>query len=574
MISTLLRNVTQSLAQMIQDHTKTPAGRQSVATGTTASMTPQQEGSQGEILSAAHDGKTDTTKQFKAQLPRNVLLQAVAFGTHIAVGILLTPYLVRHLGRAAYGLVPLASVMTEYVNLISQSISSAVGRFLTIALHRDDQQDANRVFNTAFFSYLALTLLQIPVFGLIICYAHRIFTIPDALYRDAIVLFVCSATSFLINLVCSVYSVPIYANNRVDILRTFELSRHISRIVGIVGLFMIFGPALRFVGYVDLVVTIGNSVARVLIGRHFAPTLKLDLRAYDWHKVRQLVGMGSWMVVNYLGFLLFLRIDVWVCNRFISPESAGDYAAILQWSNLIRQAGTTMSAVIGPMIVIYYARSQVNELIRLSKLSVRMFCLFLAIPIGVLCAFSPSILTIWLGESFARLAPLMVLMLSHLVINIGVMPLFGIQTALNKVKWPGLVTMAMGALNLVLAVFFTAYLNWGVYGVAIAGAIGLTAKNALFVPIYGAWIMHQPWHTFVKSYISGLAFLAGFIGFGYIYGKWMPPASWAHLLVIATIAGVIGLAVVWFISPKKDRQLMISLVPGRFRSLAMRFLPV
>jgi membrane protein EpsK len=81
----------------------------------------------------------DTTTQFKRQLPRNLLLQVLSFGTSIAVGILLTPYLVSHLGRAAYGLIPLAGVMTQYVSMVTYSISSATGRFLTLAL-----QEASR----------------------------------------------------------------------------------------------------------------------------------------------------------------------------------------------------------------------------------------------------------------------------------------------------------------------------------------------------------------------------------------------------------------------------------------------
>jgi membrane protein EpsK len=275
-----------------------------------------------------------------------------------------------------------------------------------------------------------------------------------------------------------------------------------------------------------------------------------------------------------VGFLFFLKIDIWVCNRFVSAEAAGDYAAVLQWSNLIRQAGMLLSGVIGPMIIIYYARSEVERLIRLSQLSVRLFCLLLAIPISILCVFSSSILTLWLGESFAPLAPLMVIMLCHLTINVGILPLFSINTALNKVRWPGIIACAMGVANLSLAIFLAKYLNWGIYGVAIAGAIILTLKNALFTPVYAAIILKQPWHTFVRSSVSGLAFLLGLTAFGYIVNYYLPPTSWVQLVTLSLAIGAVGLIAVWFILSSKDRRLMIDLVPGRFRALAMRLLPV
>jgi len=517
---------------------------------------------------------TDTTTQFKTQLPRNLSLQVLSFLVQVGIGIWLVPYLVGHLGRAAYGLIPIAGAMTQYVSLISHNVSVSVNRFLTIALQRNDAKEANRIFNTAFFSYLAIAVIQIPLFGLLIYYANSIFTIPDELYSDAIILLSCSATGFLINLVCSVFGVPIYANNRLDISRSIDIARQVFRVVGVVTLFLKFGPALRYVGYVDLAISVTACLMTLTIGKRLAPILKLDFHAYDWRKVRELTAMGGWLLVNHLGALLFLRVDIWICNRFIGAEEAGDYAAVLQWSALIRGAGTVIAGVIAPMIIIYYARFEIERLVRLSKLSVRVFSLVLAIPISLLCVFSQPLLRIWLGDSFAGLWPLMVIMVCHLGINVGVMPLFNIQIAVNKVAWPGLITLIMGIANLTVAIFLARYIGWGIYGVAIAGAIVLTAKNALFTPIYGALILHQPWYTFLRSYVSGLVFLGGLLILGYILGRYVQPASWIHLGATCLIIGLAGLIASWFILSKRDRRLMIDLMPGRFRSLVERLMPV
>ena len=511
---------------------------------------------------------SDTTTQFKTQLPRNLSLQVLSFLVHVGIGIWLVPYLIRHLGRAAYGLIPIAGMMTQYVSLISQNISGSVQRFLTIALQRNDTEDANRIFNTAFFSYLALGLVQIPVFGLIIYYANTIFSIPHDLYYDAILLLTCSSASFLINLACSVFAVPIYANNRLDISRSLDIGRMVSRLAGIVFLFVAFGPALRYIGYVDLTLSLVLGAVQVAIGRRLAPVLQLAVHHFDWRKVRELMGMGWWLFVNQVGVLLFLRTDVWVCNRFVGAEAAGDYAAVLQWSALIREAGGLIGVVIAPMIVIYYARSEMENLIRLSKLSVRLFTFVLAIPVSLLCVFSSSILTIWLGPSFAGLAPLMVIMVCHLGVNVGVTPLFNAKTALNKVRWPGLATLLAGVVNLFLAIAFAKYLGWGIYGVAIAGAAVLTLKNALFMPIYGALILRQPWHAFLKSYLSGSAFLVGLTALELVISQYVRPVSWFHLALALLITGAIGSGLAWFWLPKHDRWMIIGLLPARLGNVA------
>ncbi len=517
---------------------------------------------------------TDTTAQFKTQLPRNLSLQVLSFIVSVGIGVWLVPYLVHHLGRAAYGLIPIAGIMTQYVNLISHNISISLNRFLTIALQQNDRKEANSIFNTALFSYMAIAVIQVPIFGLIIYYANSIFTIPAELYRDAIILLVCSAAAFLINLVRSVFRAPIYANNRLDISRSIDIGRQVFRLVGIMTLFFRFGPALRYVGYVDLTISIITCLITFILGKRFAPMLKVDFHSYDWRKVRQLTEMGGWLLLNHLGSLLFLRVDIWVCNRFVSAEGAGDYAAVLQWSNLIRLTGGVMASVLGPMIMIYYARSEIAHLIRLSQVSVRVFSLALAIPMTLLCVFSQSLLRLWLGDAFARLWPLMVVMICHLAINIGVMPLFSVQVAVNRVRWPGIVTLVMGVGNLSLAIYFAKYLGWGIYGPAIAGAIVLTLKNALFTPIYGAVILHQPWYTFLKSYVSGLAFFLVFMVLTYGVSRHVHPASWGQLLVTAMIVGLVGVVIAWFILSKRDRRLIIGVMPGRLRDLAMRFIPV
>ena len=507
---------------------------------------------------------TDTTAQFKRQLPRNSFFQVLAFISQVAVGVWLVPYLINHLGRAAYGLIPIAGIMTQYVNLISHSISSAVNRFLTIALQQDDAEEANRVFNTAFFSYLALGLLQVPIFVLIIYHAGSIFTIPHELYKDAIILLACSAAAFLVNLLASVFGVPMYAYNRLDISRSIDIGRYVVRLAGIVTLFIAFGPALRYVGYVDLGISLVLLVVQVVIGKRLAPILKLALHYYDWRKIRELMGMGGWLLLNNIGALLFLRIDVWLCNRFVSAEAAGDYAAVLQWTILIRHGGAIISTVIAPMIVIYYARSEIERVIRLATVSVRVLSLVLAVFVSVMCVFSSSLLRLWLGEPFVNLAPLMVLMLCHLVINVGMMPLFNIQVAMNKVRWPGLVTLFMGVVNLILALSFVKYLNWGVYGVAIAGAIVLTAKNAVFTPLYAAVILRQPWYTFLKSSLSALGLLIGLMMLGYALNRYAVPASWLQLILLSLGLGATGLAAVWFILPRNDRRVMLALIPVRY----------
>jgi membrane protein EpsK len=93
----------------------------------------------------------------------NLLANLAQLGLSMAVGIWYVPYLVRNLGQAAYGLIPLTSVLTSYMGLVTVGLNSPLARFLIIELEREDHQRANQVFNASFWANLAFgVLLLIP----------------------------------------------------------------------------------------------------------------------------------------------------------------------------------------------------------------------------------------------------------------------------------------------------------------------------------------------------------------------------------------------------------------------------
>src|SRR5438445_11384665 len=80
-------------------------------------------------------------------------------GLSLVIGVWYVPFLVRHLGPAAYGLIPLSSALTSYMALITLALNSAVSRYLTISLEKDEHERANLIVNTSLWGSLALTAL-------------------------------------------------------------------------------------------------------------------------------------------------------------------------------------------------------------------------------------------------------------------------------------------------------------------------------------------------------------------------------------------------------------------------------
>jgi membrane protein EpsK len=204
-----------------------------------------------------------------------------------------------------------------------------------------------------------------------------------------------------------------------------------------------------------------------------------------------------------------------------------------------------------------YAQNDLAGLARYGQMAVKYLGLLIALPIGLLCGLARPLLIVWLGPGFSDLSWLVVVLVSHLCINLAITPLFGIQEATNHVRLPGVLTLVMGLANVGLAVALALWSGWGFISIAISGAIVLTAKNAIFTPLYAARILKLPWHTFLRSVTSCVL---GFVIVGAItfaLSSYLELSSWIKLGAVIIIISGLYLPASFFIGLGKDERLFL-----------------
>jgi membrane protein EpsK len=170
------------------------------------------------------------------------------------------------------------------------------------------------------------------------------------------------------------------------------------------------------------------------------------------------------------------------------------------------------------------------------------------------------------GAEYVFLAPLMILLTAHLLINLAVLPLFSINVAYNRVKIPGIVTVILGAVNFGLAVILSLFTGWGYYAVAAAGAIVLTLKNAIFTPWYATKILGVGVNTFTRSMISGVVagILIGVVAA--VLGFFIPLTKLIPLITVGGILSLVYISFIWRIGlTASERRLFGSYLPEKIR---------
>jgi len=500
-------------------------------------------------------------KSFSKQLPINLLTNILVFVISTLIGLFITPFFIKYIGLDGLGMIKLASTIPVYIGLLTVVISGAVSRFLSIDLNQNNILEANKTFNTAFFSLSSLLLVLVPFIFIFSYNISYFFKIPLYLQNESIYLFIGILLASLISIFSSLFMIPAFANNRLDVTNLTRLATRLLQTILIVTLLIYFSTSLISVGIAYLAGALLGLIVSLNIWKKFAPKLIISIKFFDFKKLKELSTMGQWLVLDQIGTILFLYIDLLVVNYVFGSEATGEYAIPLQWQTMLRSLANVLAGVITPMILISYAKAQHQKIIDFSYFSVKFLGMALAIPIGLIAGFAPSLLKIWVGEEFIYLVPLLWLIILPMAINLSFSALYPIATAYNKIKTPAYVTLFTGVFSLLLALFFTMYLDFGLYGVALAGVIAFTGRNLLFTVYYTAYLTGSKSTKYYKSCLFGvIVTILTFIG-SYLLQQYINIESWFSLLGLMFIVTINILFIIWFfmLTPS-EREIILKIL--------------
>ena len=205
----------------------------------------------------------------------NLVSNVGQLGITMVVGAWYVPFLVRRLGPAAYGLIPLASSITSYMALITLGLNSAVGRYLTIALEQEDHRRANLIFNTSLWGSLGLTAALLIPAALGMVYLDHLIRVPAGFENQARWLFAGTTAAFLLNEIKTPFDVSSFCRNRFDLRNIVAINEVLARVGLVVLLFYAIAPSINYVGFGIFFGTVVSSAGAFWLWKVLTPTLRV-----------------------------------------------------------------------------------------------------------------------------------------------------------------------------------------------------------------------------------------------------------------------------------------------------------
>ncbi|MGF3105752.1 MATE family efflux transporter [Rossellomorea sp. DUT-2] len=471
----------------------------------------------------------------KDNLIYNLGASILTFLLTVFITFWMTPLIINNLGTEAYGFIPLTQQIISILSVLTFALSSVIARFLTISISQGNIRKAEEYFNTYLVSTLFGAILIIIIVMVVINKINRVLNVPDYLLIDVKLAIFFGGTLVIITFVNSLFLAGPFAMNKLYITKGIEAINAITKAIAILLLLTIFSPKIWYINLGAMVAGAVSLITSFYFFKKLIPTVSVNFKRFNFSNLRELLSAGIWNSIGQIGVILFLSVEIILANIIFGASKAGVYGAMLQLPLLLRTVANITSSVFAPVIINNYASKNINSLINYCNKSVKLNGLLIALPAALICGFAGVILNIWLGPEFVTHKWLLILNSAYLIVTLSPLPLNHIFTAVNKLMLPGLATIILGVINLLLAILLSIYTNLGLYGIVLAGAISLIGKNVIFIPIYSSVVTNQPlWKYFVGMIYPIIgAFFITILSF--ILQSYFQIISWWDLVLSGTI---------------------------------------
>ena len=399
-------------------------------------------------------------------------------GVNLAIGIVLMPFTVRHLGPSQYGLWMLVASLTSYFQLLDLGYGNGLVRHIADADARGDIPRINRLLSTFTVVYAGLGLLAaVGIAGLILIAIPRFPHLSDAeVYRGQLVLGILGIR-MAIGFPMTVFGAATTARQR------FALNNTVAIGVALANGAVTYAVLASGFGLVALVasttaVGLASYGAYVWTARRAFAELRIRLASFDRRLVRDVTAFSLYLFVIDVAVQIGFNLDNVVVGAALGTSAVAVYAVTLRLADYQRQLACQFNGLLFPIAVRLGAGGRADALESLLVDGTRIALILIT---GVtICAigFADPLLLHWMGPGFeAGVVPFYVLAVAGIVL-VAQGPLGNILLGTGNHRLVAGVSLGEAVANLALSVVLVG--RFGMLGVAVGTAVPVVAAN-LFI---------------------------------------------------------------------------------------------
>lgn len=474
------------------------------------------------------------------QIKRGAILSYLNLGLNVLIGLVYTPWMIRAIGQADYGLYTLAMSIIGLL-AFDFGLGNATTKFVCEYLAQKRQDKVNALLGLVFKLYLALDIIIFLVFSGVYVFLPQIYEgLTQAELGTFRIVFIIAASY------CTL-SFPFIPLN--GILTGYEKFVQLKSCDLFQRIFIVITMAVCLLcGYGLYALVIVNSLAGIitiilklyLIGRN--TPLKVNFRFWDSNELKRIFSFVIWVTIIALSQRMIFNIAPSILGIFADSSQIAILGVAITIESYTYLFANAISGMFLPRVSKMVAGediSAVQELmIRVGRLQL-FVCGFIFIWF---VAFGREFINLWVGPEYSKVYLCSILFLIPIVIQLPQEIGMTYIIAANKVKMQSAIYVGMAVTNIVLAIPLTKY--FGVLGLSMAIFAAFSFRT-IAIDIIFHRKLNLNMIVFFRGTFGSLSLTLLFSCILSLGLAWITPAGWVTLIGNSILAGLIYIFI-WF----------------------------
>ena len=405
---------------------------------------------------------------------RNVTLKYAAISVDMVIGVLLLPFNIAHLGKAAYGVWALAASITSYFSMMNLGYGAAQEKFAAQYRARRDAHALNETASTLFFVSSAIGIAAFLVGLILALNIQHLFKIDDAQ----------AASGRRVLLIISAYVAlgfpfSVFGGIVNGFLRNYfngVVAIATSLCVAVVNVAVLLGGY----GLVELVAA--TYAVRALSFLLYAmnayrvfPLLKIRVRHFSLTRLGEVTGFSAFILIIDLANKLNYSTDALVIGVFLGALAVAAWAVAQRVIDTAQKLANQLNEALFPVIVLSAASGR-NDQLGSVLLQGTRWSLAMIVPItAALLILSGDLIRSYVGPAFADSVPVIRILALVLAIRVGSATGTTLLKGAGRHRMLAWTNAFMAIVNLVLSIVLVRSL--GLTGVALGTLIPVAAVS-------------------------------------------------------------------------------------------------
>lgn len=503
----------------------------------------------------------NNNKQFSI----NMVAQLIGFIVNLGISFLLTPFIVKNVGSEAYGFVGLANNFVGYAQVITVALNSMAGRFITVKIHQNDVNGANKYFTSVVITNILMALLLTIPSTLVILNLDKIVNVSREILTDIQLLWTFVFLNFLISIISATYSIATFVRNKLYLTSAQGIISNFLRVSVLIITLSVFSPSVWYIGLAATIASINNLCWNIHYTKKLMPEINVKKENFDIHAIKVLLSSGIWNSFSKISSILSTGLDLLIANLYVGAIAMGSLSIAKTVPSAILALFGSLANVFAPQLTISYAKKEYDKMRTQLMSSIKFLGIFASIPVAIMLAYGDTFYSLWVPSQDASL--LQVLTILSCFEFMFVLPLEGLWnvfTVSNKVRQTSIYMFFNSIVTIILvfiAMQYTEDANIKLYIIAGTSTIFSVIRALIFLPIYGAHCLNLKWNTFYPAIMKNTILVIITTLFSLLIKSFLQINGWLMLLLASSVTCLFSLVINYLVVlDKNEKKILLTTV--------------